>query len=268
MLRTFLLVLLLVPLLARGQDGAWQEHPEWADAFSAHGVRGSIVVFDEAAGSWHVFDRARAQVPYIPASTFKLFNALVALETHAVADEHEVIRWDGVPRAVGAWNRDHSLASGMKHSVVWFYQAMARRIGPRSMQAWLDRVGYGNRDTGGGIDRFWLDGGLRISAVEQIRFLRKLASGTLPFRPEVQEAVRRIAIVEAAPGHVLHAKTGWGQVGPDQADLGWYVGWLERDGRRWLFALTIDMPNARADAPARIAVARDMLARIGALPAS
>ena len=260
-------LLLLLPLLASAGERDWTLHPEWAGEFSGRGVRGSVVVFDERAQAWHVFDRERAEARYSPASTFKLFNALVALETGAVKDEHEVIRWDGVKRSIDDWNRDHSLAGGMKHSVVWYYQEIARRIGPRRMQEWLDRVGYGNRDIGGGIDRFWLDGDLRISEVEQIGFLRRLADGTLPFRPDVQETVRRIAIVESAPGHVLHAKTGWALVGPEQADFGWYVGWLERDGRRWFFALTIDMPKAREDAPKRIAIARAVLARMGALPA-
>ena len=266
MLRVLLSALLFWPALAPARGDTWREHPEWATEFSGRGVSGSIVVYDEGAQAWHVFDRARAESRYSPASTFKLFNALVALESGAVADEHEVMRWDGVKRTFDDWNRDHTLASGMKHSVVWYYQAVARRIGAARMQAWLDRVGYGNRDIGGGIDRFWLDGALRISQVEQVRFLQRLATGSLPFRPDVQEAVRRIAIVEAAPGWVLYAKTGWALVGAEQADFGWYVGWLERDGRRWLFALTIDMPRAREDAPKRISIARSVLARIGALP--
>ena len=266
MLRVLLCALLLWPALALARGESGRDHPEWETQFSGRGVSGSIVVYDERAQAWHVFDRARAQARYSPASTFKLFNALVALEAGAVADEHEVMRWDGVKRTFDDWNRDHTLASGMKFSVVWYYQAIARRIGAARMQAWLDRVGYGNRDIGGGIDRFWLDGALRISQVEQVRFLQRLASGSLPFRPDVQEAVRRIAIVEAAPGWVLYAKTGWALVGAEQADFGWYVGWLERDGRRWLFALTIDMPRAREDAPKRIAIARSVLARIGALP--
>lgn len=267
MCRYLLCALLLLPSWLFASERNWTGHPEWAGEFAERGVRGSIVVFDERAQAWHVFARERAEARYSPASTFKLFNALVALETGAVKDEYEVIRWDGVKGTFDDWNRDHSLASGMKYSVVWYYQEIARRIGPQRMQDWLERTGYGNRDIGGGIDRFWLDGALCISGVEQVEFLRRLASGTLPFRPEVQEAVRRIAIVESAPGHVLHAKTGWALVGAEQADFGWYVGWVERDGRRWFFALTIDMPKAREDAPKRIAIARSVLVRMGALPA-
>jgi len=247
----------------------WEIHPEWAKEFSDRAVAGSMLVYDERDNRYLVFDRARAETRFTPASTFKVFNALVALETGAVKDEYEVIRWDGVKRGMENWNRDQSLASAMKFSAVWFYQEMARRAGASRMQAWIDQVGYGNRDIGGGIDRFWLDGGkLRISALEQIGFLRRLAEGSLPFSPQAQEAVRRITIVDAAPDYILHAKTGWAlrAAADGKHDLGWIVGWVERDGRRWFFAMNMDMSRGDADAAQRLPLARAILMRSGALP--
>jgi beta-lactamase class D len=47
------------------------------------------------------------------------------------------------------------------------------------MQTWLERFDYGNRNIAGGQDMFWLDGDLRISALKQVLFLEKLASGKL-----------------------------------------------------------------------------------------
>jgi len=109
---------------------------------------------------------------------------------------------------------------------------------------------------------------LRISAVEQIAFLRRLAHGTLPFSERAQEAVRRITIVDAAPDYVMHGKTGWVMKDPAKhdADLGWYVGWVERGGRRWFYALNIDMPNGGDDSGKRQLIANALLARAGALP--
>ena len=86
-------------------------------------------IYDEHGDRFHVFDRARAETPLLPASTFKVFNAMVALDSGAVKDEYEVIHWDGVKRQFDGWNRDHCLASAMKFSAVWFYQEMARRAG-------------------------------------------------------------------------------------------------------------------------------------------
>jgi len=264
----FALLLCLIVPVVHAAETAWEDHPEWATEFSQRGVAGTALIYDEASNRTLVFDRKRAQMRFSPASTFKIFNAMVALETGAVKDEYEVIRWDGVERQFPDWNRDHSLASGMKFSVVWFYQEMARRAGQQRMQHWIDEAGYGNRDIGGGIDKFWLSGALRISAVEEIGFLRRLAAGTLPFSARTQETVRRITIQESAPGYVLHGKTGWAMHEDIQRneDLGWYVGWVERGGKRWFFALNIDMPQGGDDAPKRVAIGRALLASAGALP--
>ena len=264
-MRAFASCLILLSLHAFGAEPTWQEHPEWKTEFEQRGVTGTALIYDEQAGTYHVFDRARAQTAFIPASTFKVFNALVALETGAVGDEYEVMRWDGVKREFPGWNRDHSLASAMKFSAVWFYQEVARRAGAERMQAWLDKVRYGNRNIGGGIDAFWLDGGgLRISAVQQIDFLSRLARGELPFSASAQEAVRRITIVDCAPEHIEHGKTGLSHPHGGRY-FGWYVGWVERDGRRWFFALNIDMPKGIDDAPKRQQLAHALLARAGAL---
>ncbi|HSX61425.1 MAG TPA: class D beta-lactamase [Tahibacter sp.] len=249
---------------AAAQAGdTWQLHPEWAAEFEAQSVSGTMLVYDERAARYAVHDRKRAETPFSPASTFKLFNALAALETGVIADERETLRWDGTKRWKAEWNRDHDLASGMTHSVVWYYQELARRVGPRRMQHWIDAVGYGNRDIGGGIDRFWLGSSLKISAVGQIAFLRRLAAGTLPFSTRSQDIVRRITIVEETPDYTLHAKTGWTSI-DGRPDLGWYVGWVERGGRRWFFALNIDVKDG--DAPKRAALAKTLLVNAGALP--
>lgn len=275
-LPTLLAALFALVASATSHAAAWKEHPEWGKTFADAGVRGTMLVYDEGADSMHVYDAARARHPYLPASTFKVFNALVAIETGAVSDEFETIPWDGKVRTMAGkpnkeWNRPNSLASGMRYSTVWFYQEVARRAGQARMQSWIDKVGYGNRDIGGGIDQFWLSGKLRISAEQQVAFLRRLADGTLPFSERAQEIVRRITIYEAAPGYVLHAKTGWGPQldarldgTAEEAGIGWYVGWVEHGGKRWFFALNMDVVTAD-DAGKRVAIGREILEAMGAL---
>jgi beta-lactamase class D len=242
---------------------AWQERPDFAELLADSGARGTIVVLDEDAKRWHVADRARAQRGFLPASTFKVFNALVALDANSVADEHEVIAWDGVKRDIEAWNRDHDLASAMKASAVWFYQELARRSGEARMRAALDRASYGNGDLRAGIDRFWLEGGFRVTPLEQITFLQRLADGTLPFSQRSQDIVRRVIEVDRGDGWVLRGKTGMLRAGTDGA-VGWFVGWIERGERRWFVALNIDMTDA-ALAPKRLELARAALSKAGAL---
>ena len=107
------------------------------------------------------------------------------------------IRWDGVKRDFDGWNQDQTLRSSMRHSTVWVYQQFAREIGEVREKEYLTRIQYGNADLSGGVDRFWLDGALRISAMEQVDFLRKLYRNELPFKVEHQRLVKDIMIVEA-----------------------------------------------------------------------
>ena len=49
------------------------------------------------------------------------------------------------------------------------------------MQHYLDAAGYGNRKVGSQVDLFWLDGTLRISADEQVEFLKQPLSRRFTF---------------------------------------------------------------------------------------
>lgn len=219
--------------------------------FAKHRVEGSLMILEVGArDGGQEADRGRFRLLYnpkgldrrfIPASTFKIPNALIALETKAIRDEREVIPWDKVKRFSMDWNRDQNLCSAIRVSAVWAFQILARRIGQKRMQEFVDRIGYGNRDTSGGVDLFWLSGGLAISPREQIGFLKRLYQGTLPFSRRSMDTVKRCVVVERTPSYVMRAKTG--TVMRKGALVGWYVGWLERDGRAFLFALNARLPR-------------------------
>jgi beta-lactamase class D len=259
-------VVLVAPVSAPAEAEAWSVRADWGRIFEQAGVRGTIVVVDERsdpASRW-VHDQARARTRFIPASTFKIPHALFALEAGVVRDEFQVFRWDGTRRDIEAWNRDQDLRSSMRNSVVWVYQQIAREIGEDGERRYLQRIGYGNADPSGGIDRFWLDGKLAISAEEQVAFLRRLYRNELPFRVEHQRLVKDILVVEAGRDWILRAKTGWqGRLEPQ---VGWWVGWVEWPAGPVFFALDIDMPNGADDLPKREAIGRAVLRSIGALP--
>jgi len=240
------------------------ERSDWRRFFVDAGVSGTIVVVAERTNDHWVCGGARARERFIPGSTFKIPHALFALDAAIVRDEFQVIPWDGTRREVELWNRDQDLRSSMRNSTVWVYQAFARRLGETRERAYLERIGYGNADPAGGIDRFWLDGALRISAHEQVGFLRRLYRNELPFRVEHQRLVKDLMIVEAGRDWILRAKTGWGARMTPQ--VGWWVGWVEHTDGAVFFALNIDMPRGGGDAPKREAIARAVLRSLGALP--
>lgn len=267
-----LMSVLLLSLLALAGCGAlathqaaeapWTEHPEWAQVFARHGVKGSILIYDERENRFHAFDAARCRQRFIPASTFKIANTLIGLETGVIADEHFMLKWDGQRRMSPDWNRDLTMREAFRVSAVWYYQEVARRIGPERMAAWLKRLDYGNAQSTPQIDTFWLEGDLRISQAEQIGFLRRLKHDRLPLSPRSMALTRQVMEIERTPEGVLRGKTGWAVRVPRQ--VGWFVGWAERPGRTVYFATNIesDRPGMQ-DAPARLAITREILAQMG-----
>lgn len=264
MARTLMLSLLF-PLLFSPTPGSDEplERPEWAQHFAEAGTQGVFVLYDLQNDRTQVSDRRRAETRFIPASTFKIPNSLIALETGVVADERQVFPWDQVEREIAAWNRDHTLRTAITYSAVPVYQEIARRIGAERMQEHLMRLGYGNADIGGGIDRFWLDGDLRISAMEQVAFLVRLYHNTLPVAERSQRIVKEILINEATTAYILRAKTGYAT--PPSGRIGWWVGWVEREDNTHFFALNLDV-TADEHLAARIGIARAILQAEGVLP--
>jgi beta-lactamase class D len=240
----------------------WQERPDFGKYFQQAGVKGTFLLYDLKQDRYLVYNPQRANTSFIPASTFKIFNSLVALETGVIKDENEVIKWDGVKRKFPEWNKDQTMRSAIAGSVIWFYQELARRIGQEQMQHYINLANYGNRDISGGIDQFWLTGGLRISPKQQIDLLVKLYQNQLPFSQQTMAIVKDIIINEKTNDYTLRGKTGWGWEFTPQ--VGWYVGYLERGDRVYFFALNVDI-NKPEDIKARIAITKSILRSMGLL---
>jgi beta-lactamase class D len=210
-------------------------------------------------------DKLRSGEGKLPASTFKIANSIIALETGVVEDpDKDVFKWDGVTRSIEAWNKDHTLRSAIAVSAVPVYQEIARRIGEARMQKYVDLLEYGNRDIGGGIDQFWLTGNLRIDPIQQIDFVDRLRRGVLPVSRRSQELVRDILPVTKIGDAIIRAKSGL--VGAEQGkpSLGWLVGWAEKGSQQTVFAMNMDV-REQSHIAARMTVTQQCLADIVAI---
>ena len=218
------------------------EDLDLSEYFTKRGVVGSFLLYDEGEDQFIQYCHNRCSERFIPASTFKLLNAQIALETGVIEDENEVIEWDGTDWEISSWNRDHNLQTAMQNSVVWFYQELAHRIGPDRMQQYIDLVEYGNQDISGPNEVFWLEGNLRISQTEQIDFLKRLYHEELPFSEETMKTVKAIIVLEETPEYRLSGKTGWASsVDPD---VGWFIGYLEKKGNVYYFATNVNLEGS------------------------
>jgi beta-lactamase class D len=241
------------------------------DNFSKHfkdlGVEGSIVIYDANTDRLYQHNPARNDRAFGAASTFKILNSLIALETNVIPNELAILTWDGIPRQLPEWNRDLNMREAIKVSAVWFYQVLARRVGVDRMQQFIDRVGYGNQKIGTKeqIDKFWLDTELQITPQQQIQFLRRLYKNELPFSQRNLAIVKDILIVEQTPDYTLRGKTGMlDSTYKPTAGIGWYVGYLERGKNVYFFATNLDI-RTKKDAAARKELTRRCFKTLGLL---
>lgn len=222
------------------------------------------------------YNSARARQRFLPLSTFKIPNSLIALEAGIVVDENTILKWNGEKYEIDGWNKDLSFKEALLSSCVPCYQQIARQIRALRMKKSLRKFKYGNRDISGGVDRFWLDGGLRISAAEEVEFLKRFYTGKLPVSKRSTEIVKNMLILEKQPNFTLSGKTGL-QLGlstmgvpklsiPVTPKLGWFVGYLEKEDNVYFFATNIESANPSDNfSAARIEITRKILWRLGLL---
>jgi len=234
-------------------------------------TRGCFLLFEIGVGQVRERPADACRERVTPASTFKVPHALAALDSGVITGPDETLRY--VPG--GEWpesaQRDHTLASAIRHSVLWYFQRVAERLGPAREAAYLKKLAYGNMDATSGLTSFWIGGSLQISPREQQTFWLKLYQNQLPLAGRATDLVKSMLVQPAgfvvnAAGQqpfappwpantVVSAKTG-SAVDRSGARVRWLAGHVKRDARSFIFVSCVIGPpdltaNAAIDLAAR-----------------
>jgi len=269
-MRSFVYLWLLVVLFQSCSPNNIKEDKSLKKYFDEHKVEGCFALMNNASGKFtvHNFGRYRDS-SYTPASTFKIINSLIGLQTGKIVNDSMVIKWDGVKRWNDDWNKDINMYEAFRVSSVPYYQEVARRIGKEKMQYWLDSLKYGARsDTSlfkisSAIDTFWLDNTLKVTPDQELGVVKQLYFNQLPFFKTYQETVKRAMLFENNTNYRLGYKTGWGF--KENGDpVGWIVGWIEENNHPYFFVLNIESKDRNIDMRAvRMKMLKDMLGQLG-----
>lgn len=236
-------------------------------------TEGCFVLYDLKRDHYTRYNEARCRTRFNPKSTFKIPNSLIGLETGVIRDADFVIPWDKQKYPPDGWDtepfinwkRDHSLRTAFQHSVVWYYRELAKRVGAERMRKHVAAFAYGDQNISGEIDRFWLNNTLKISADEQIEFLKKLYLYRLPVSKRSIDIVKEIMVREQTPAFTLRGKTGGGALESGKY-IGWFVGYVEAGGNTYFFATNIEGPTYASIRDKRIELTRQILSEMGVLP--
>jgi beta-lactamase class D len=239
------------------------------------GSNGAFVLYDSRHQRYTRHNNRRCRERFSPKSTFKIPNSLIGLETGVIRDAEFVIPWDRQKyppqdnwnqEPFLHWGQDQTLRSAFKYSVVWYYRELALRVGRQRIQRFVTTFNYGNRTLSGAVDNFWLDGSLKISADEQVEFLKAFYEQRLPVSKRSSQIVKDILVMEKTPAYTLSAKTGGGSIA-EGLFIGWFVGYVETANNVYFFATNIEGKNFAEIRDKRVELTRRILGAMKVLPA-
>ncbi|MEO7982696.1 MAG: penicillin-binding transpeptidase domain-containing protein [Bacteroidota bacterium] len=265
-MKLFVYALVFLALLQSCSQNNVKQDKNLKKYFDENKVEGCFALMDNGTGKFTVHNLPRYRdSSYLPASTFKIVNSLIGLQTGKISSDSMVIKWDGVKRSREEWNKDLTMYEAFRVSSVNYYQEVARRIGKDTMQFWLDSLSYGTKKITGPIDSFWLNNSLKIRPDEELGLVKKLYFDQLPFFRAYQETVKRAMLFENNTNYRLAYKTGWG-FRENGHSLGWIVGWIEENNHPYFFVLNIESPDRNFDMwTVRIKMLKDILKYMGFL---
>lgn len=232
-----------------------------------------MVLFDQNEENFIILNEARAAVQFTPFSTHKIPHSLIALETGLVQSVDSPLSWDRdkYPEEdwwPKTWAGEHTLRSAIKVSLVPAYRQIAREAGTETMQSYISQFRFGNEDISSGVDSYWLNGSLEISAMGQVNFLRKFYAGELGLEEKTTSAVRDILVQEETEKYVLSFKTGTGTIDTESGKaLAWLVGYVERNDNVYFFAFNMEARNFSEAVALRMKTARSILSQLGLIEA-
>ena len=201
-------------------------------------VNGSILIFNLEEDKYYSNNFSWAKKGFLPASTFKIPNSIIALETGVVENDSTLFKWNGEERRLQIWEQDMILQEAFHYSCVPCYQEVARKIGVKRMNEYLVRLDYGKMDVDAtNIDMFWLEGKSQITQFQQIEFLKKLYNSELQISQRTASIMKKMMVIEEADHYKISGKTGWSiQNGNNN---GWFVGYVETNNQTHFFATNI-----------------------------
>lgn len=203
---------------------------------------GSFVLYDQSADKWNIYNMDHASTRVSPNSTYKIYDALLGLESGIITPEHSTFTWNGEPYPFNSWEADQDLTSAMHNSVNWYFQAIDSQAGFQSVKTFLQTINYGNQNTGTNLNLYWTDFSLKISPIEQVELLQNFYQNNFHFDRKNIQAVKNALLLSTTSSGSLYGKTGTGRVNGKDVN-GWFVGYIESDNNTYYFATNIQAPS-------------------------
>lgn len=219
--------------------------PGFKTIIDSANVEGAILIYNLEDDKYYSNDFEWTKKGNLPASTFKITNSIIALETGVVENDSTLFKWNGVKRRIKNWEQDLIFRDAFHFSCVPCYQKVARNIGIKRMTEYLEKFEYGNMKVdSANIDLFWLEGESRINQYQQIDFLKRFYKSELPISERTEKVMKRMMVIEENNEYKLSGKTGWSI--KNEINNGWFIGYIQYKNKSYFFATNV-VPKEQFD---------------------
>ncbi len=210
------------------------------------GINGTAVFYNPSTSEYKVFNIVLSDKRSSPCSTFKIMAAYIALSEHIVSPEDSMLKWSGMNYEFPAWNKNMDMKTAFKTSCVWYFRRLINNIPPQKVQSYLQEYQYGNQDVSDwageqnantdikDLKGFWLESSLKISPMEQVRFLARMFAR----KTSTTDILKDIMQISESPAKI-YGKTGLG-IKDDKVDNAWFIGFYEREKQQIFFAVRLN----------------------------
>ena len=221
---------------------------------------GSFVLYDNHLDSWKIYNLEEANKRIPPDSTYKIYDALLGLESGIITPEHSSMAWNGEHFSYSAWENDQDLNSAMQNSVNWYFQTMDSQLGLNKIQEFLNEIEYGNQTTSSNLKLYWSDFSLKISPIEQVELLKKFNTNGFHLHSQNVLSVKNAIKIVGTSDGTFYGKTGTGCI--DGQDInGWFIGYIETSDNIYYFATNIQS-DSNATGKKALEITSDILKKL------
>jgi beta-lactamase class D len=201
----------------RSISGSFQE------ILDSNKLNGTILIYEASKNHWYSNDFEASEKPYSVASTFKITNAIIGMETGTI-DQNYIFKWDSIKRNNTEWSKNLTLFQAFKASCLPCFQELARKIGSEQMSKSLKRFNYPDLIIDStNLDKFWINGQLKLSPFQQIELLKKIVNNKANLKSNTLETIKNLMFIEENNEIKFYGKTGW--TIENDIDLGWFIGY-------------------------------------------
>lgn len=211
------------------------------------GLDGSFVLYDLKKNSTQFYNSDRSMMRYSPNSTFRILLTLMALDNKLPGNENMTFNISRNINSNHNWlteigsplESEYNLTTAINSPSIWYYQQLVQVLGKRRIQDVLNSINYGNKDISGDLRWFWHNNTLKISAHEQVEFLKRFHMNQLGFSGKITRLVKKMIVIEDYKTYRLSGKTGSSFL-KNGNNLTWFIGYVEKGRNVYFFALNIE----------------------------